>query len=218
MKTSQILNTIKMTSEGESITVGKSSTSLNSAMGDNFYNSSKARQMMRYIASFSDKTSTVLTNDDDDDSDKDQPKKNDIAQEDPDECLVLSGFKGCSGVAEHGLESNKHWLQAVSQLISDTLVAQGASVADCERLGDDIELSLMYLDPHAIKQQVVIKIVKGDHDFAQFIFQAMDEPLYPRNRNMVAEDYIEDFITFIKTSVDGSELKMAILNNLPDEV
>ena len=199
-----------MTSEGESIAVGKASTSLNSAMGDNFYNNSKARQMMRYIASFADKISRALTNDDD--SDKDQPKKNDIAQEDPDECLVLSG------VAEHGLESNQHWLQAVSQLISDTLVAQGASVADCKRLDDDIGLSLMYLDSHAIKQQVVIKIVKGDHDFAQFIFQAMDKPLYPRNRSMVAEAHIEDFITFIKTSVDGSELKIAILNNLPDEV
>lgn len=218
MKADRILNSIKHSSGGESIKVGSASASLDSAMGQSLHSGSgKARQMIRYIARLTDKASSVLLGDKNGADEFVAALNDDRA----DKKFILSvlddeaiGFKKGGN-----FDVNQQWLQAVRELVADGMEQEsGFTMSEIEQYfeSSDNELSIIVMNTDAqfLKQQTVKKILEGDYDFAQQIFQLLGEPDYPQNRSIVADAYIEDFLSYIMISIDEDELKLAILDSL----
>jgi len=107
------------------------------------------------------------------------------------------------------LTENSNWILQITALFNTAELPQLA----------DASVTVMVKNANAdlLKNAITEQLEKGDYELGHNLYQALDNPLYPRNRSLIPEVHLANFINYIKNVVSAEDLKSAIIDNLPKE-
>lgn len=107
------------------------------------------------------------------------------------------------------LATNLDWIIQISALFYNTTLPTLA----------DTSISFMIQETSAddLKKAITNQLEESDFELGHNIFQALGNPIYPRNRSTIPEVHLANLINYIKNDIPAEVLKAAILSNLPED-
>lgn len=107
------------------------------------------------------------------------------------------------------LPKSSEWISQISDLFGSM---------DLPMLADaGLATMVSQADSESFKDAIIKQLETGDYALAHNLFQALDNPLYPRNRSLLERPHLNDFINYVK-SADATAIKEAVVSNLPNDI